>query len=58
MNTLKKKCFKTVMNSLSYKGTFILFVFIPCLVAKTAGDTRGGSIALATETVVLLLVGG
>ena len=42
--------FNIIMN-LSYKGTFTQFVFIPCLVAKAADNTRGSSTILATKTV-------
>ena len=39
------------------RGTFALFVFIPCLVAKAAGSTRSDSTTLVTETLASPLVG-
>ena len=40
------------------RETFALFFFITYPVAKAAGDPRGGSTTLATETVTSLLVDG
>ena len=33
------------------RGTFVLFIFILCPMAKETGGARGNSTALATETV-------
>ena len=39
------------------KEEFTQFVFQPCRLAKATGGARGGSTALATENMVLLVVG-
>ena len=44
--------------NLSYKEELLLFVFVPCPVAKAAGGASCGSTTLPTETVASTLVGG
>ena len=45
------------ISNLSYRGTFAVLVFIPCQVAKFAGDAEGGSTVLPTKTMESILVG-